>query len=106
MLGVISFDPVDISDDTKKTLNFKEEEEAFSMNFEALGMESSNQIINAGVLNIVFVIVPLFLILVWLLSKCTVKCSKVNKFFGNLKERAYFNGIIRYLDAIFIPVLI
>ena len=106
LLQVVSYDPIDISDNISETCDLNEDAEPFSINFEAMGLESFYQIVNAGTLNIILAMGPFFLLLIWFLPKCTQKFPKAHTYFRNLKDRTFFNGILRFLDAIFLPVLI
>ena len=106
LLQVVTFNLVDIGDNISKAFDLNKDEKPFSINFEAMGIESSYQIVNAGTLNIIFASGPIFMLLVWLLPKCTKRCPKAHTYFCNLRDRTFFNGIMRFLDTTFMPVLI
>ena len=96
-----AFDPVDISDNIREGLNLEDDEEAFSLNYEAIGIESSYSNVNLGTLNIIIVIHPLFFILIKLLPMCTRKHPKSHTYFTNLRERTFLNGVLAFFEGIF-----
>lgn len=97
MLAFEIFDPSDYSKDFFEL----EESESIDINFESMGYESSNSILNLGLPFYALILAPPVILLVYMLSRCTC-CGPVSRCAKRRLDGIFFNGIILFVDGSFL----
>lgn len=75
--------------------------DALDVHFQAVGYETSDAIINAGMISLVIIIAPILVLVGYLASRfcCWARCKT---FFKTQLEKTFFNRVIMFIDGSFL----
>ena len=77
-IAIVSFDPIDISEQIMALFGLDPDTVAFSLNFEAFGFETTYLLVNMGTLLPIIVVGVAYLVLLLVLTWC-IRCSYFQK---------------------------
>ena len=83
-----------------------EESEPMNFNFEAIGYDTSDAILNLGPIFGLMLIATSLIILCFILSKCFCCWTRAANFFRNQLAKTFFNRITLFVDGIFLVVTV
>ena len=101
-IEIVSFDPIDISEQIMALFGLNPDTVAFSVNFKAFGFETSYALVNMGTLLPLIVAGVAYLVLLLLLTWC-VRCScfqKLRDYLRRIRNVTFFNRILVFWDGI------
>ena len=97
---MISFEIIDLGDYFADFFSLSDSD-SVNIQYEAIGYQSSDAIINLGPIFAVILLAPLYVALVLALSRCAC-CNSWRNFFKRKLSRFFFNGIITFVDGCYL----
>ena len=101
-MTIVNFSPVDIQEYVADFLKIVESDPV-NLHFDASGYSTSDAILNMGPIVVIIVISPVYIALLFLLSKCCC-FDKVRNYISKVLKNTFFNRIIMFFEGILLLI--
>ena len=102
VMEIVNFEVIDIKDYMVDFLKI-EESDPINIHFDASGYETSNVFLNMGPVLVIIVISPIYIGILYLLSKCCC-FTKVRNYLTRVLKKTLFNRMIMFVEGIMLLV--